>query len=170
MSNIPRDEQGRWTAGPNRRRSVEDRFWVKVNKAGPIPEHRPELGSCWLWIARLHRQGYGCFWPAGRMVLAHRYAYELLVGPIPQGLTLDHLCSNPPCVRPDHLEPVTQTENVLRGNGWSGRNARKTHCKNGHPLSGSNVYVQSRGRRRGCRACYRLQQNARRARKRAESS
>jgi hypothetical protein len=71
-------------------------------------------------------------------------------------LTLDHLCRNKACVNPAHLEPVTNRENVLRGVGLSAENARKTHCKRGHPLSGDNVVVSKGGRKRRCVACERL--------------
>jgi HNH endonuclease len=91
-----------------------ERFWAKINKGGPIPEHRSDLGPCWLWTAATN-YGYGVFRIDRRSIYAHRYAYELLVGPIPDGLQLDHLCRVPPCVNPTHLEPVTHRENILRG-------------------------------------------------------
>ena len=80
------------------------RFWAKV--AGE--------GECWVWTGARQSSGYGCMGRDGRRFLAHRYAYELTVGPIPAGLTLDHLCGNKVCVRPEHLEPVTLAENVRR--------------------------------------------------------
>lgn len=84
-----------------------DRFWSKVDQADP--------SGCWLWLGGVNRFGYGRFAATSAdLVLAHRYAYELVVGPIPAGLTLDHLCERPPCVRPDHLEPVTNSENLRR--------------------------------------------------------
>lgn len=91
---------------PNERRPVAERFWEKVDKTG----------SCWIWTAQLnrHRGGYGMFWDE-KPVWAHRWAYEALVGPIPDGLVLDHLCRTPACVNPTHLEPVTIEENVRRG-------------------------------------------------------
>jgi hypothetical protein len=94
------------------------RFWVKVNKNGPVPEHRPELGPCWLWTGGTYPSGYGEFWlkSAGRPIPAHHFAYKLLVGPIPEGLEPDHLCYVRPCVRAlGHLEPVTRAENSRRG-------------------------------------------------------
>lgn len=139
--------------------SAEERFWEKV--------HRFSDG-CWFWLATggQGRSGeYGSFWNGERKVLAHRYAYELLVGPIPEGLTLDHLCRNTRCVNPAHLEPVTNKENTLRGFGWAGENARKTHCVNGHPLSGDNLLQEpSRPGERLCRAC-RAQSNRNRKRR-----
>lgn len=126
-------------------------------------------GECWLWVAAKDVHGYGRFgiWADGRTVpyLAHRVCYEHYVGPIPEGLTLDHLCKNPPCVNPDHLEPVTQAENVRRGRGadlW--RN--KTHCPSGHPYSPENTLVNARGSRE-CRACRNAADRARYHRKRA---
>jgi hypothetical protein len=97
---------------------TEARFWEKVDKDGPVPEHRPDLGPCWMWTASLNagaNQGYGHFGVGQKVVFAHRFAYELANGPIPDGLMPDHLCRNHPCVRPSHLEPVTNRENCLRG-------------------------------------------------------
>jgi hypothetical protein len=88
-------------------------FWAKVNKDGPLSAHRPDLGPCWLWTAAHHR--YGIFQPEKGNQLAHRIAYEMLVGPVPEGLELDHLCRVTLCVNPAHLEPVTHRENVRRG-------------------------------------------------------
>lgn len=90
------------------------RFWSHVEKNGPIPAHRPDLGPCWIWT-RYRARGYGKFGPAhNNIVLAHRFAYEDQIGAIPEGLTLDHLCFNPPCVNPAHMEPVTMTVNAQR--------------------------------------------------------
>ena len=123
--------------------TVSDRFWAKVRKGD----------LCWEWTAA-KSTGAGVFRLNGANVLAHRFAYEQLVGPIPTGLVLDHLCRNRACVRPDHLEPVTIGENVMRGEGACPRNARKTHCVRGHALSGSNIY-ESRLKHghRICRVC-----------------
>ena len=133
--------------------SPETRFWSKVNKNGPVPAHRPDLGPCWLWTGGQNGVGYGMFWCGGRKVLAHRFAYELLVGPIPPGLQIDHLCRVRCCVRHGHLEPVTHQENALRGD--AGLNHRsKTNCPQGHPYDAENTYLW-RGQRR-CRACWPL--------------
>jgi hypothetical protein len=88
-----------------------ERFWAKVDRAGPE--------GCWLWLGQRNAWGYGHFrrtpMPGTYVtVKAHRFAYTLLVGPIPPGLTLDHLCGRPACVRPAHLEPVTNAENLRR--------------------------------------------------------
>ena len=121
-------------------------------------------GDCWLWTGRLRKDGYANFSFEGRHVLAHRFAYELEIGPIPDGLTLDHLCRVRHCVRPDHLEPVTQAENVKRGQtGW--HNKLKTHCKNGHPFNETNTTIPPDGYRR-CRLCKKLQMRGYRAAKR----
>ena len=106
--------------------------------------------ECWLWLGKPKESGYGRFHFAGRTEYAHRASYRLFVGPIPAGLTLDHLCRTPLCVNPDHLEAVTMRENLLRGTGPSAANARKERCKHGHPFT----HVNSRGER-VCRTCLR---------------
>lgn len=129
---------------------IEDRFWSKVNKDAPVPADRPELGPCWLWTGAQAYNGYG-FFRAGPLVRAHRFAYEFFVGPIPEGLQIDHLCRVRNCVNPDHLEPVTGQENHRRGN--SGKLEReRTHCPQGHPYDEANTRWW-RGRNRHCRAC-----------------
>lgn len=124
-----------------------ERFWGKVEAGGE--------DECWLWTAGKSDRGYGQFWDGERKVRVHRFAYELLVGPIPTGMELDHLCRVLHCVNPKHLEPVVHCENVLRGNGTAAENARKTHCKNGHEFTPENTYLGlERGReRRRCRTC-----------------
>ena len=99
------------------------RFWGKVNKGGG--------GECWIWVGRTQRQGYGIW---ALTVAAHRLSYELINGAIPDGLVLDHLCRNPSCVNPNHLEPVTVRENIRRGFNQVSVNMRKTRCPRGHPL------------------------------------
>lgn len=114
-------------------------------------------GECWEWTAGTAGKGYGQFWNGERQMPAHRWAYEFFIGPVPAGLQLDHLCRNPRCVNPAHLEPVASRENILRGNSPSAVNARKDACKHGHSLAGRNLIVeQERGKsrpRRRCRAC-----------------
>jgi hypothetical protein len=110
-------------------------------------------GACWEWMGLKNPKGYGQFYAQRTAkVAAHRYAFEMFVGPIPVGLYIDHLCRNRGCVNPAHMEPVTTRENTLRGEGWAAREAQQTHCKHGHPLSGSNLRRNWRGDRE-CRAC-----------------
>lgn len=111
--------------------------------------------DCWEWQAPLGSGGYGQFWNGQRRPMAHRVVYELLVGPIPPGLDLDHLCRNRRCVRPDHLEPVTRRENLIRGEGFIGINARKTHCIHGHEFTPSNTRIVTSTGERQCITCKR---------------
>lgn len=112
--------------------TLEERFWAKVEKSD----------GCWLWTGAKTTTGYGSVWLDGRSVKAHRVAYELLVGRIPDGLTIDHLCRVRLCVNPAHLEPVTNRENTLRSpQSEASVNARKTHCPKGHPYEGRNLRV-----------------------------
>ena len=115
------------------------RFWTKVEKTD----------SCWLWRGALDRKGYGHFTIGHQTKSAHRYAYELLVGPIPEGLHIDHLCRVHNCVNPEHLEPVTTKENTRRGL----RGVLLTHCPRGHAYDERNTGWGQRGRY--CRACHR---------------
>jgi hypothetical protein len=147
---------------PAQSTTVEDRFWAKVNTAGPVPEYRPDLGPCWIWRGARWSHGYGSFYAGpGRSQRVHRFAYELLVGPVPEGLVLDHLCRVKACVNPAHLEAVTQGENIRRLNV-----NYKTHCIHGHPLSGDNIRIEPSGKRR-CWACRRKWRAEYRARRRA---
>lgn len=121
--------------------------------------------GCWEWIASRYRNGYGQLGRrAGEPQMAHRAVYELLVGPIPEGRVLDHLCKNKACVRPDHLEPVTQRENSRRGD-----KALTTHCSRGHELTDDNViWEHDRDTpRRRCRICRLASARAARERRRA---
>jgi hypothetical protein len=140
--------------------SEAERFFDKVDKAGPVAENNPELGHCWLWTASATPNGYGRFVmsadPDGfhRHVPAHVWAYEHLVGPIPDGLVLDHFaCDRRICCNPAHVRPTTHRENILRGTGGSARNARKTHCIRGHELTPENLYYNGRNGGRACRKC-----------------
>lgn len=118
------------------------RFWSRVDITV----------GCWLWRGSLNHNGYGQFSISTTNNRAHRVAYHWLVGEIPEGLELDHLCRVRHCVNPAHLEPVTPRVNMLRGDSVAAINARKTHCVRGHVLAGRNVRIESDGGRR-CRAC-----------------
>ncbi len=128
---------------------TEERFWTKVD--------RRSESECWEWLGA-KSDGYGRLKVDGRACRAHRFAYELLVGPIPDEMTLDHLCRNRACVNPAHLEIVTNKDNVLRGEGVTAENAIKTHCVHGHEFTDENTYVIKTGPKAGgreCRTCHR---------------
>ncbi len=105
--------------------------------------------GCWLWDGVIHGSGYAHFFRKS----AHIRAYIELVGLVPEGMELDHLCRNRHCVNPAHLEPVSHLENVLRGIGPAAVNARRTHCTHGHELAGENLQVTVRGDGRKMRQC-----------------
>jgi hypothetical protein len=148
---------------------VEERFWAKVQKTE----------TCWLWTGAISKYGYGR-WSIriqknkNKHYQAHRFAYELLVGPIPEGLPLDHVkangCTSRACVKaigdeygPAHLEPVTMRENILRGTGRSAQQAKQTHCVNGHPFDEANTHYRPGNGARRCRVCNRDRQRRRQA-------
>ena len=122
--------------------TIEERFWGKVAKTE----------TCWLWTGAKAR-GYGRFCIKGRKAYAHRVAYELLVGPIPARLTLDHLCRVRACIKPEHLEPITMRDNILRGVGIAAQESRRTHCPRGHPYDLFNTYLFPGRLHRRCRQC-----------------
>lgn len=114
---------------------------------GTVPAHRPDLGPCLQWTGSLKtRWGYGQFLYEGRNRSAHAAAWEMERGPVPAGMTLDHLCRNTSCVRVSHMEVVTGRENQRRAV------AARTHCRNGHEYAVVGMYPLKNGRRR-CRAC-----------------
>lgn len=128
---------------------LKDRFWAKVDRRDP--------DGCWLWRGSKDAKGYGAIRVSPLVCArAHRVSYELMIGPIPEGLQLDHLCFNTSCVNPAHLEPVTNAENMRR------RGARTTHCPRGHPYDQANTYINASGHR-FCRACKRATYAAKRA-------
>lgn len=155
---------------PTRRsdRRVREGALVTLARAAHLLESLPgriaqriaidEATGCWLWTGRTSgASGYGRV-PAGRgepTPYAHCVVYELLVGPIPEGLVLDHLCRVTLCVNPDHLEPVTNKENILRGDSFSARLARQTHCIAGHEFTPENTYLYANGSSRMCMECKR---------------
>lgn len=127
--------------------TVAERFWAKVNKTP----------GCWMWTGGTGHNGYGQFWLGGKLVQAHRFAYELVHGPLLPGVKVLHECDTPPCVRDEHLFPGTQGDNnrdMARKGRHVSPNARKTHCPSGHPYSTANTYVDPDGRRH-CRTCQR---------------
>jgi hypothetical protein len=116
--------------------------------------------GCWVWQAATRTPGgYGVFQVGGRIQVAHRFSYRGYLGPIPDGLELDHLCRRLLCVNPEHLEPVTPAENTRRSESPAGINARRTNCHNGHALAGENLIRDGKGRR--CRECRNARQRAR---------
>jgi hypothetical protein len=125
----------------------QNRFWSYVDRSG----------DCWEWKGSHSRSGYGCFCFNNKRRMAHRIAYEYVVGAIPAGLVIDHLCRNRACVNPAHLEPVTNRENVVRGIGGAllkARNASITHCPQGHEYTPDNTRLDKK-RSRNCRICER---------------
>lgn len=134
-------------------RTSADRFWAKVNLAGPVPAARPDLGPCWIWRGAKMSRGYGGLGANKQAWLAHRYSYTMAVGPIPAGLEIDHLCFVKLCVRPSHLEAVTSLVNNLRALHLRMLNG-VGHCARGHAFAGDNLRLHTtRIGRRICRAC-----------------
>lgn len=140
-----------------------NRLWSKVVVY-------PGDNACWGWADVLSTAGYaylGVGGRKGRKLLARRILYQLTIGPIPEGMDLDHLCRNRWCVRPDHQEPVPRRINLLRGQTVTARNARATHCPQGHRYDIFNTVLYYN--RRYCRTCsnIRRRQNHRKAKERA---
>lgn len=127
---------------------LPERFWSKIRVAP---------NGCWLWTACIQNRGYGVYSIRHIKYLAHRVAYQTLVGDVPQGLQLDHVCRSRSCCNPAHLEPVTNRENTMRGEkpgmltGPALANKLKTRCKIGHPFSRENTLIV--GHSRHCRIC-----------------
>lgn len=123
------------------------RFWAKI--------YLDLSSDCWLWQGYIHKTGYGYFNVRGKMWRAHRWSYTHFIGPIPPGLSLDHLCRVRNCVNPVHLEPASNKENCRRGlGGWNQR--IKTHCPQGHIYGGRNLVIrkpENGHTGRGCRTC-----------------
>lgn len=135
---------------------LQRRIPERQNLRGRISERLSVADDgCWLWTGgNFTRNGYARIWVDNRRVMVHRLLYEIAYGPIADGLVLDHLCRVRRCVNPAHLEEVTSGENVLRGEGASAVNARRTHCVNGHPFDQANTYERPNGNR-ACRTCRR---------------
>lgn len=139
--------------GCGARTKAKGRKWLRGhNRLSPPALDLVEVDAngCWLWQGTLTHDGYGMY----RGARAHRSLYEYFVGPIPDGLVIDHLCRVRSCVNPEHLEPATVRENTLRGEGRAAINAVKTHCVHGHEFTPENTMRQKRGRL--CRECHRL--------------
>ena len=135
-----------------------DRFWRLVEK---------RAGSCWYWLGYKCKKGHGMFRPGNKTLWAHRYAYELSVGLIPPGIHLHHVCGNPSCVRPDHLQPVTPRQHIeISPNMISNIASRRTHCPQGHAYTDDNTYRYDGHRK--CRTCVLLRVKRRSQRIRAE--
>lgn len=111
-----------------------------------------EVDGCWEWQGHIPSDGYGRIYLEGRQWLAHRASYTAFSGPIPDGLNMDHLCRNRRCVNPEHVEPVTQSENLKRS-PLMNRQGHKTHCPKGHEYSDENT--ERRNGRRYCKTCER---------------
>lgn len=133
--------------------AAHKRFFSKVDATG----------DCWEWTASRTKAGYGQYWRDGALTTAHRASWEILVGTIPKGFFVDHLCRNPGCVNPDHLEPVPPSVNSQRGiTGKHGNyhNGNKTCCKRGHEFTPENTRLDSKGGRR-CRECAAIHESRR---------
>lgn len=119
-----------------------------LDRLEPITE-----SGCLVWTGTCKRNGYAYVSVDGKEILLHRFLYESLVGPIAPGMQIDHLCRVRSCGNVAHLEVVTQRENVLRGEGRTAMNARKTHCTKGHPLVPENLAKHGDRKTRDCRIC-----------------
>lgn len=134
---------------PKRKRLI-DKFWSLVSKSNVIPNGF-KSGHWYFHENYLRSDGYGQL-PCHEGYLAHRFAYELIVGPIKPGLQIDHLCRVRRCCNPEHLEPVTRKVNILRGESPTAKNARKTVCPRGHKYDEENTYLSKEGKRQ-CKIC-----------------
>jgi hypothetical protein len=135
-----------------------------IDKSCPEPN-----SGCWLWTGASQESGYGKMWNGSRSEQAHRIAYRVWVGEIPEGQEIDHKCRTPACVNPAHLRAVTHQQNMAVSDAVMGVNSRKTHCIRGHELAGENLRLYPDGSRQ-CRECLRLHARNAKARKRARNA
>jgi hypothetical protein len=134
---------------------IEERFWSKVDWDASNPER------CWPWLGAKNPKGYGKFHLLGATVAVHRLVYEMEVGPLVEGLEIDHDCKNRACVNPEHLRQMTHRENVFRIDSIGS----ETHCSEGHPRNEANTYVKKSDNTRDCRPCKARRQREYKARK-----
>lgn len=147
-----------------RRKAVEVNGSVNVRSIDQSPQSKLEFKSCYtgdciVWTGASNRLGYGSLYIGKKHYMAHRLAYELRHGSIPDGHQIDHLCRNPSCINPSHLEAVTHKVNVNRGISRAvtvKRHSLRTHCKRGHEFTEDNTYIYVlNGRKcRSCKACW----------------
>lgn len=134
-------------------------YWARLRAITPVQRWVAKIAlpveeeDCWEWIGAKNETGYGKFNLLGKAVRAHRFGYQAFVGPIPDGLVLDHVCRNPGCVNPIHLRAVTQRENTLSGHGIMAGFAKQSHCKRGHLFDERNTRSAKHGNGRYCRTC-----------------
>lgn len=124
-----------------------------------LDEKLDRSGACWIFTGAIATSGYGRIGLGKATLQAHRAAYELFVGPIPDGKHIDHLCRNRLCCNPEHLEPVSQAENNRRAGAF--RRSQQTRCSRGHELTQENSMLTTRGTRQ-CRECHNMRNRARR--------
>jgi len=137
--------------------STERRLLEKIEK---------QKGSdCWFFTGSKLPSGYGILWNGVRPIGAHRISFQLYRGEITDGMEIDHICNNRSCVNPEHLQLLTHKENMRKSSALMGINARKTHCKRDHELSGDNLHITPRGARQ-CKECMRMHARNAKARKR----
>lgn len=143
-----------------------------VSRLGYIPKNDQErlmvkiekVNGHWMWRGATDGDGrYGSFYYKGKNRRSHRVTYEMFIGPIPDGLVIDHKCRVTLCCNPDHLQVVTQYENIMLGEAIQSKNAKKTHCKRGHEFNLVNTYIMTNGGRQ-CRPCVAIVRAAKRER------